>query len=70
MDRTRSEQKMLDEMADPEEREVILDLLKNRYFSGKLVSSDRLIECGSYKAFDALLDFEYAVGEEAGFIFE
>lgn len=70
MARTNAEQKMLDVMADPEEREVLLDLLKNRQSRGKLVSSDRLMECGSYKAFDALLDFEYTVGEEAGLIFE
>lgn len=70
MARTSAERKMLGAMADPEEREALLDLLKNRQSKGRLVSSDRLIECGSYKAFDALLDFEYTVGEEAGFIFE
>jgi hypothetical protein len=65
MQRSGAEQKMLDAMADPGEREALLDLLKNRYSRGELVSYDRLIECASYKAFDALLDFEFTVGQEA-----
>ena len=70
MQRTIAEKKMLDAMADPEEREALLDLLKNRYSKGMLVSSERLVECGSYRAFNALLDFEYTVGQEAEFITE
>lgn len=66
MQRSAAEAKMLDAMADPEEREALLDLIKNRMSRGELVSSDRLIECGSYKAFDALLDFEYTIGQQAG----
>lgn len=59
-----AEQKMLAAMADPEEREALLDLLKHRRSQGALVSNERLMECASYKAFDALLDFEYTTDEQ------
>lgn len=64
MRRSAAEKKMLDAMTAPEEREALVDLLKHRMSSGALVSRDRLMECASSKAFDALLDFEYTIGQE------
>lgn len=62
------DEKMLRAMEDPIEREVLLDLLKHRFSGHKLVCQERLIECASHAAFDALLDFEFTVGQEAEFL--
>jgi hypothetical protein len=68
--RTAQDEKLLRVMEDPVEREVLLDLLKHRFSDNKLVGRERLIECASHAAFDALLDFEFTASEEAGLIGE
>lgn len=68
--RTAQDEKLLQAMEEPVEREVLLDLLKYRFSGHRLVSHERLIECASHAAFDALLDFEYTAGEQAGLIIE
>jgi hypothetical protein len=68
--RTAQDEKLLRVMEDPVEREVLVDLLKHRFSGNRLVSRERLVECASHAAFDALLDFEFTVGEEAGLIGE
>jgi hypothetical protein len=66
--RTAQDEKLLRIMEDPVEREVLVDLLKHRSSGHGLVDRERLVECASHAAFDALLDFEFTVGEEAGLI--
>lgn len=63
--RSAQDEKILRAMEDPVEREVLLDLLKHRISKNYLVSQERLVECASHAAFDALLDFEFTVGQEA-----
>jgi hypothetical protein len=59
---------MLRAMEDPVGREVLLDLLRHRISKNRIVDRQRLVECASHAAFDALLDFEFTVGQEAEFL--
>lgn len=64
VERTFQEKKLLQAMADPAGREVVVELIKYNFSNGELGNLDVEIAERSPKAFEAFLDFYSMVHEQ------